>query len=45
MKTLYQHFDMLCFTERKLPWYYIAYKYILYAIVWLHQGIVYKNWS
>lgn len=45
MKTLYEHFEMLCFTDAKLPLYLFIYKWILYVIIRLHQGLFHKNWS
>jgi|694.fasta_scaffold00172_123 hypothetical protein len=45
MQTIYEHFEMLCFTNNKLPLWATIYKYILYGIVRLHQGIFCNNWK
>lgn len=44
IKTLYADFQALCFVE-KLPWYLNVYLRILYIILKLHQGFVYRNWE
>jgi hypothetical protein len=39
MQRLSHHFEMLCFADKKLPWYLTAYKWVLYGVFWLYQQI------
>jgi hypothetical protein len=39
MQRLSHHFEMLCFTDKTLPWYLTTYKWMLYGILWTYQHV------